>query len=119
MVAKVYNLMLKFAEYGFNKSHSIGYSIVAYKMAYLKCYFPKEFYASLLSGVIGSEAKTKEYLSEVKKLGIKVLPPDINKSLSDKYIIYNDAIIFPFSAIRNVGGVISDYIVSERSTPYH
>ncbi len=115
---QLFDLILAFANYGFNKSHSVSYSIVAYKMAYLKCYFPREFYANLLSGVIGSEEKTKEYLNEVKKLGIKVLPPDINKSLNDRYLVSNGSIILPLSAIRNVGGVISSFIVKERKTPY-
>ena len=115
---KLFDLILAFAGYGFNKSHSVSYSIVAYKMAYLKYYFPKEFYACLLSGVIGSEAKTKEYIQEVKKLGIKILPPDINKSLSHKYTIDNSSIVFPLSGIRNVGAIISDYIVTNRDKPY-
>ena len=115
---KLFDLILAFAGYGFNKSHSVSYSIVAYKMAYLKCYYPKHFYASLLSGVVGSEEKTKEYLREVKKLGIKFLPPDINKSLDKEYTISNDKIVFPLSAIRNVGGVISNFIVKQRTVPY-
>ncbi len=115
---ELFNLILAFAGYGFNKSHSVSYSIVAYKMAYLKYYFPKEFYASLLSGVVGSESKTSEYLQEVKKLGIKVLPPDINISHSTKFMINNNAIVFPFSSIRNVGEIISDYIVEKRNEPY-
>ena len=115
---KLFDLILAFAGYGFNKSHSVSYSIVAYKMAYLKCYYPKHFYASLLSGVVGSEEKTKEYLREVKKLGIKFLPPDINKSLDKEYTISNDKIVFPLSAIRNVGGVISNFIVKQRTEPY-
>lgn len=115
---KLFDLILAFAGYGFNKSHSVSYSIVAYKMAYLKCYYPKHFYASLLSGVVGSEEKTKEYLREVKKLGIKFLPPDINKSLDKEYTISNDKIVFPLSAIRNVGGVISNFIVKQRTDPY-
>lgn len=115
---KLFNLILAFAGYGFNKSHSVSYSIVAYKMAYLKCYYPKHFYASLLSGVVGSEEKTKEYLREVKKLGIKFLPPDINISLDKEYTIWHDKIVFPFSAIRNVGGVISSFIVQKRTSEY-
>ena len=115
---ELFDLILAFAGYGFNKSHSVSYSIVAYKMAYLKYYFPKEFYAALLSGVVGSDAKTREYLQEVKKLGIKVLPPDINISLNNTYRIYNNAIIFPLASIRNVGGIISDYIIEERNKPY-
>lgn len=115
---ELFDLILAFAGYGFNKSHSVSYSIVAYKMAYLKCYYPKEFYANLLSGVIGSEEKTKEYLNEVKKLGIKFIPPDINKSLNNKFTIIDNVIVFPLASIRNVGGVISNYIVSERKTLY-
>ena len=115
---EIFDLILAFANYGFNKSHSVSYSIVAYKMAYLKYYYPKEFYASLLSGVIGSEEKTKEYLNEVKKLGIKFLPPDINKSLDNKYTIINNEIIFPLSSIRNVGGITSKHIIDKRTTPY-
>ncbi len=115
---KVYNLILKFAGYGFNKSHSVSYSVVAYKMAYLKYYFPKYFYANLLSGVIGSEYKTLEYIKELKKLGIKVLPPNINISLNDKYLVTDKGIVMPLSVIRNVGIVISNYIIDERSTPY-
>lgn len=115
---ELFDLILAFAGYGFNKSHSVSYSIVAYKMAYLKYYFPKEFYANLLSSVVGSEEKTKEYLMEVKKLGIKVLPPSINKSLNNRFVFEKNAIIFPFSAIRNVGGVISNYIISNRNESY-
>lgn len=115
---ELFDLILAFAGYGFNKSHSVSYSIVAYKMAYLKCYFPKEFYANLLSSVIGSEEKTKEYLMEVKKLGIKALPPSINKSRNNKFVFEKNAIIFPLSAIRNVGGIISNYIILNRTTPY-
>jgi len=115
---ELFNLILAFAGYGFNKSHSVSYSIVAYKMAYLKYYFPKEFYANLLSGVIGSEEKTNEYLREIKKLGIKILPPDINKSLDKKFTIHDNKIVFPLASIRNVGGVISHHIIEERQTPY-
>lgn len=115
---ELFDLILAFAGYGFNKSHSVSYSIVAYKMAYLKYYFPKEFYADLLSSVIGSEEKTKEYLMEIKKLGIKVLPPDINKSLNNKFVSEDNAIIFPLSAIKGVGGVISSYIIVNRDEPY-
>ncbi len=115
---KLFNLILAFAGYGFNKSHSVSYSIVAYKMAYLKAYFPKEFYANLLSGVIGSEEKTKEYLQEVKKLGIKIKAPDINESLDNKYVVRDNQIVFPLSGIRNVGNVISKYIVDQRDKPY-
>ena len=115
---ELFNHILAFAGYGFNKSHSVSYSIIAYKMAYLKYYFPKEFYANLLSGVIGSVEKTKEYITEMKKLGIKLLPPDINKSLDNKYTISENGIICPLSIIKGVGGIISNHIISKRETPY-
>lgn len=115
---ELFDLILAFAGYGFNKSHSVSYSIVAYKMAYLKYYFPKEFYANLLSSVIGSEEKTKEYLNEIKKLGIKILPPNINLSNDTRFAFKENAIVFPLNAIRNVGGVISSYIIKQRETPY-
>ena len=115
---ELFNLILAFAGYGFNKSHSVSYSIVAYKMAYLKYYFPKHFYANLLSGVIGSIEKTKEYLKEVKKLGIVIAPPDINKSEDKKYIAEKNKIIFPLSSIRNIGGIISNQIMTKRENGY-
>ena len=77
LVNRVYELMLKFAEYGFNKSHSIGYSIVAYKMAYLKSHYPKNFITYLLSMEINDDKKTKQYIYEAKKNGINILKPDI------------------------------------------
>ena len=80
LVDRVYELMLKFAEYGFNKSHSIGYSIVAYKMAYLKAHYPKNFITYLLSMEINDDKKTKQYIYEAKKNNIDILKPDINLS---------------------------------------
>ena len=113
LVDRVYELMLKFAEYGFNKSHSIGYSIVAYKMAYLKAHFPKNFITYLLSMEINDDKKTKQYIYEAKKNNIDILKPDIN--LSDrKYKIEDIGIRYPLSNIRNVGIVGSDLIIKER-----
>ena len=75
---EIYDLILKFANYGFNKSHSVAYSIIAYRMAYLKAKYPKYFFSNLLSSVIGSETKTKEYIDEARRLNIKILNPNIN-----------------------------------------
>ena len=115
---KVFDLILNFANYGFNKSHSVSYSVVAYKQAYLKCYYPKYFYGNLLYSVLGSETKTLEYLNELKKIDVKILTPCVNKSLNSKYRVLEEGIMLPLSAIRNVGGVISDYIVNERLDGY-
>lgn len=110
---RVYEMILSFANYGFNKSHSVCYSVVAYKMTYLKYYFPNYFYCHLLSGVIGSSVKTEEYIKEMRKKDLKINLPSINKSF-DTYKVVERDIIMPFSAIRNVGEVISSYIVQER-----
>lgn len=113
LVSRVYNLMLKFAEYGFNKSHSIGYSIVAYKMAYLKAYYPKNFITYLLSMEINDANKTKQYIYEAKKNNINILKPDINLS-ERKYKIESNGIRYPLSNIKNVGIQGSEFIIKER-----
>lgn len=112
-IDKVYNLMLKFAEYGFNKSHSIGYSIVAYKMAYLKTYYPKNFITYLLSMDISDNIKTKQYIYEAKKNNINILKPDINLS-ERKYKIEDEGIRYPLSNIKNIGGQSSELIIKEK-----
>ena len=112
LVNSVYEKMLKFAEYGFNKSHSIGYSIVAYKMAYLKAHFPKNFITYLLSMETDSN-KTKSYIYEAKKYGIEILLPDINKS-NKNYSIEESGIRYPLTNIRNVGMVATESILNER-----
>lgn len=110
---KVYDLILKFANYGFNKSHSVGYATVAYKMAFLKTYFFKYFMTYLLTNVIGSDTKTKNYINECRNNNIKILPPDINIS-TNKYEITNDGIVCPLSIIRGVGTVGSNEIIMMR-----
>ena len=113
LVKKVYNLMLKFAEYGFNKSHSVGYSMVAYKMAYLKAHYKKYFITNLLSMDSSSVDKIKQYIYEAKINNIKILKPDIN--LSDKdYKICENGIRFPFSNIKNIGINTINTILKER-----
>ena len=114
VATKVYDLILNFANYGFNKSHSVSYAMVSYKMAYLKRYYPLYFYSNVLNNVIGSETKTLQYLKEIKKLDIKVLPPDVNKSLDNKYLVEGETLILPLSSIKNVGGIISSEIIKER-----
>jgi len=110
---QVYNLILKFAGYGFNLSHSVSYVVVAYKMAFLKRHFFKYFVTSLLNNVIGSEIKTKTYIGEARRNNINILPPDINIS-KYKYIINDKNIICPFSIIRNIGYSVSNEIIKER-----
>lgn len=109
----VFDLILNFANYGFNKSHSVSYAIVAYKMAYLKAKYPKFFFSNLLSSVIGSEVKTIEYINEARKLGINVILPDINRS-TNKYEVVDNGILFPLSNIKNVGIVTCKDIINSR-----
>ena len=109
----IYNLILKFANYGFNKSHSVGYATVAYKMAFLKTYFFKYFETAILNNVIGNDEKTKDYIAEIKRNNIEILPPNINKS-TDKYEIIDNKIICPLSIISNVGTLVSRQIIQER-----
>lgn len=109
----VFNLILKFASYGFNKSHSVAYAIIGYKMAFLKTYFPLYFLSSSLTNVIGNEAKTKIYLSEARNNKIEILSPDINIS-KDKYEIINSSINCPITIIKNIGKIGYEVIKKER-----
>ncbi len=111
---KLYELILKFANYGFNKSHSIAYAMVAYEMAYLKANYPLYFYKALLNGVIGSSNKTYEYIHECISVGQKVSGVSINSSLLE-YTIKNSAIVMPFGVIKDVGNVSGMKIVNERN----
>ncbi len=114
---KIFALILNFAGYGFNRSHSVAYSLIAYKMAYLKVRYKNEFFANLLTSVIGSEAKTKEYIEEAKANNIKVERPDINLS-SDKYIVSDNKIIYPFSNLKSVGNVSAKSILKARKEKF-
>ena len=115
---KIYNLILKFANYGFNKSHSVGYATVAYKMAFLKTYFFKYFETAILNNVIGNSTKTKIYLAEIKQNNIKILPPDINTS-TNKYEVLSSGIRCPLSIISNVGSLVAKEIIDKRQErPY-
>ena len=77
---KLFDDMISFANYAFNKSHAAAYSVISYRTAYLKAHYPKEYFAALLTSVLGNMPKIAEYISDCSKLGIGVLPPDINKS---------------------------------------
>ena len=114
---KIFDLILQFASYGFNKSHSVAYSIISYKMAYLKAHYPLYFYLSLLNLSGMDEEKTKRYLNEVKSHNLKVSKPDINKS-NENYIISHSTIYLPFSIIKGISSVIAKKIVDIRKDKY-
>lgn len=116
-VLEIYNLILDFAGYGFNKCHSVAYSTISYKMAYLKANYPLYFYLSLLNSVNLSDEKTKSYLMEMKKHNLKVNKPDINKSNMD-YVVYYNSLYLPFSVIKGISKVISEKIVNVRGNGF-
>lgn len=113
-VAKsLFDLIVTFANYGFNKSHAVVYSMLAYRLAYLKVYYTKYFMTALLNNVISSEKKINEYKQELNNLGIKLIKPDVNVSLSD-FSVYKQDIVFALTAIKNVGYRSSYEIVQDR-----
>ena len=111
--SELYELILKFAGYGFNKSHSVSYALVGYQMAYLKVKFPTYFITNLLNMSIGSEIKTKEYLNEAKRHHLNIVAPDINESES-LYCIKNNNLILPFSIIKGLSTISIESIIKER-----
>lgn len=109
----VYDLILKFASYGFNRAHSVAYAMVAYRIAYLKVHYPLFFMKELLNTNIGSEAKTREYVYECKQGIVNILKPDIN--ISDKeYIIYDGNLVYPLTSIKSIGIQVALKILTER-----
>ncbi len=111
---EIFDEMTDFAKYAFNKSHAACYAVVAYQTAWLKCYYPKEFMAALMTSVIGNPDKVSGYIGTCKQMGIRVLPPDINKGFSD-FSTCDEGILFCLSAVKSVGKQVIDDIVKERS----
>ena len=114
LVDKVYNLMLKFAEYAFNKSHSVGYALVSYRMAYLKAIYPEIFMSHMLTEDKDDNLKLKKYIYECKKNNIEIYRPNINYSI-DRFVKQESGIRFPLNGIKEIRTNIVDYIVSERN----
>ncbi len=98
----IYDEIVDFANYAFNKAHAVCYAVVSYQTAYLKCHYPKEYMAALMTSVLDSATKVSGYIAECKELGIPVLPPDINHS-EDNFTVEGDAIRFGLGAVKNVG----------------
>jgi DNA polymerase-3 subunit alpha len=112
---KIWEWIIPFASYGFNKSHSTAYALIAFQTAYLKTHFPTEFMAALLTSEKNDVERIAVLIEECKKMGIEVLPPNINESLKNFTVVPNEKKIrFGLLAIKNVGESIIDTIVSER-----
>ncbi len=109
---KIFDEMATFASYAFNKSHAAAYALVAYQTAYLKCLYPREYMAALLTSVLGS-GKVVTYIRECERMGIPVLPPSVNESGAD-FMVVGDHIRFGLLAVKNIGRGFVDVLVAER-----
>lgn len=112
-VEAIFDMMAKFAEYGFNKSHSAAYALITYQTAYLKTHYPVPYMAALISSSINDTDKVSEYIAEARDMDINVLPPDINESFLD-FFVKNNNIMFGLRAIKNVGEGAIESIVKSR-----
>ncbi|WP_295917131.1 DNA polymerase III subunit alpha [Anaerovibrio lipolyticus] len=111
---KIFDLLTHFADYGFNKSHSAAYAYVAWQTAYLKANYPEEFMAAMLTSVMGTTVKVSVYIEQCRRMGIAVLPPDINAS-SVNFSVDGNAIRFGLAAVKNVGDAALQNLEEERS----
>ena len=110
---KIYDEMIDFAKYAFNKSHAAAYAVVAYQTAWLKYYYPVEFMAALMTSVIDNPGKVSEYIYTCKQMGIAVLPPDINKG-EGNFSVDNGNIRYGLAAIKSIGKPVIQAILEER-----
>lgn len=110
---EVFSLIFKFADYGFNKSHSVAYGVIAYQMAYLKANYPEVFYTELLTTVINDASKTSAYLEECKKNNVLILPPNLDRS-TNTYMLENHKIRLPLTLIKGISDNLSQTIIKER-----
>ncbi len=110
----IYDEIVDFANYAFNKAHAVCYAIVSYQTAYLKCHYPKQYMAALMTSVLDSAPKISGYIAECKELGIELLPPDINHS-DDHFTVEGEAIRFGLGAVKNVGRGLIRTMVKKRT----
>ena len=112
---RIFSLLQHFAGYGFNKSHSVAYALVAYETAYLKAHWRAQYYAAFLNSVIGDSDKLSWYISVCKNDNIKILAPDVNESGRDFTVLPNKTIRFGLAGIKSTGGAAVEAIISARS----
>lgn len=110
---RIFDAMMDFASYAFNKAHAACYAVLTYRTAYLKCYYPVEYLAAIINGYMASSDSVAEYIYAARKLGIKVLPPDVNRSFV-KFSVEGNAIRFGLAAVKNVGAAVMENTVRER-----
>ncbi|HKG34286.1 MAG TPA: DNA polymerase III subunit alpha, partial [Gemmatimonadales bacterium] len=120
MIEELGRQIVTFGRYGFNKSHSVAYSILSYQTAWLKAHYPAEFMAALLSSEIGNTDKVVQYINEARELELEILPPDVNESGFKFTVVGDRRIRFGLGAVRNVGeGAIASIIAGRADGPYH
>ena len=110
----IYDEIVDFANYAFNKAHAVCYAVVSYQTAYLKCHYPHQYMAALMTSVLDSAIKISGYIAECKELGIATLPPDINHS-DDPFTVEGNSIRFGLSAVKNIGRGLIRAMVSKRN----
>ncbi len=111
---KVYEYIVRFADYGFNRSHAVAYSVIAYQLAYLKANYSRYFFSSLLTSAIGNQDKLSVYLTESRQKGITILPPSINQSF-ETFTVEEDGLRFGLLPIKNVGRNAIQEVIAKRS----
>lgn len=111
---RIFNSMLDFASYAFNKSHSVSYAILTYQTAYLKCYYPAEFFAALMTQSMGEQSKVAKYIETARARGIRILAPSVNEAKVG-FSVQNGSIRFGLSAVSGVGKAAAEQIIAERS----
>ena len=114
----IYDEIVEFANYAFNKAHAVCYAVVSYQTAYLKCHYPRQYMAALMTSVLDSAMKISGYINECKDMNIAVLPPDINHS-KDNFSVEGDAIRFGLGAVKNVGRGLIRSMVAKREEGGH
>ena len=113
VAGSIYDEILDFANYAFNKAHAVSYAIVAYRTAYMKCHYPREYMAALITSVLDVSGKVAEYIAECRDMGIRLLPPDVNESDAD-FTVVGENLRFGMAAVKNVGRGFVKTLMAER-----
>ena len=113
VAGSIYDEILDFANYAFNKAHAVSYAIVSYQTAYLKCHYPRQYMAALLSSVLDLPDKVSEYTAECTQMGIKLLPPDVNES-ENRFTVSGNDIRYGLVAVKNIGSKFIESVMEER-----
>ncbi|MCL1827959.1 MAG: DNA polymerase III subunit alpha [Oscillospiraceae bacterium] len=113
VAGNIYDEISDFANYAFNKAHAVSYAVISYRTAYMKCRYPKQYMAALLTSILDHSGKISAYITECADMGIKLLPPDINES-DDSFTVVGDNIRFGLSAVKNVGREFVKELMAER-----